>query len=55
MRTPVLIHCAIIPSAETVLAIIANDCGEYWPFWLSLHQVWSRSTSHPQLNLGLSA
>ncbi|VDL77875.1 unnamed protein product, partial [Nippostrongylus brasiliensis] len=21
-----------------VLAIIANDCGEYWPFWLSLHQ-----------------
>ncbi|WKX98233.1 hypothetical protein Q1695_013703 [Nippostrongylus brasiliensis] len=38
MRTPVLIHCAIIPSAETVLAIIANDCGEYWPFWLSLHQ-----------------
>ncbi|PIO56663.1 hypothetical protein TELCIR_21937 [Teladorsagia circumcincta] len=36
---PVLIHRAIVPPAETILAIIATECGECWPFWLSLHQV----------------
>lgn len=36
---PVLIHRAIVPPAETILAIIGNECNEYWPFWLSLHQV----------------
>ncbi|XGW17853.1 hypothetical protein V3C99_002455 [Haemonchus contortus] len=36
---PVLIHRAIVPPAETILAIISTQCGECWPFWLSLHQV----------------
>ncbi|KAL1407409.1 threonyl-tRNA synthetase [Vanrija albida] len=36
---PVMIHRAILGSIERFLAIITENCGGKWPFWLSPRQV----------------
>lgn len=36
---PVMIHRAILGSLERFLAIITENCGGRWPFWLSPRQV----------------
>ncbi|KIH62297.1 putative threonine--tRNA ligase [Ancylostoma duodenale] len=38
-QRPVIIHRAILGSVERMIAILAENCGGKWPFWLSPRQV----------------
>lgn len=36
---PVMIHRAVLGSVERMLAVLAENCGGKWPFWLSPSQI----------------
>ncbi|XP_032128099.1 threonine--tRNA ligase 2, cytoplasmic-like [Sapajus apella] len=38
-KRPVIIHRAILGSLERMIAILSENCGGKWPFWLSPRQV----------------
>ncbi|KFO27312.1 Putative threonyl-tRNA synthetase 2, cytoplasmic [Fukomys damarensis] len=38
-KRPVIIHRAILGSVERMIAILSENCGGKWPFWLSPRQV----------------
>ena len=38
-HTPVIIHRAILGSLERMMALLIEQCGGRWPFWLSPRQV----------------
>ncbi|XP_008051014.1 probable threonine--tRNA ligase 2, cytoplasmic [Carlito syrichta] len=38
-QRPVIIHRAILGSVERMIAILSENCGGKWPFWLSPRQV----------------
>lgn len=40
-RRPVMIHRAILGSIERMTAILTENFGGKWPFWLSPRQVFS--------------